>query len=225
MKITGTTRETRKSWDSWWKDVIRHNGVLTVERFERKISLDDKNVLDVGCGHLRNKFYLQTKPGFFAGADIARKAIRKGKELYPKTALFNADAKSLPFKDRFFDVVVCTETLFYLGKDFERALKEVGRVSNESLILTFAHFEKLKATKKNETTFAGWKMYEDGYVGVDEEKISNFIQKLGYEVTNMQVSWTDKQVITRIVDGKVTQKETSLGKKVRETVYVEAQRL
>lgn len=222
--IPSTTISKKKSWDSWWRDIIRHNGVLSTNRFERHVTLDGKSILDVGCGHLLNKFYLGTKMGYFAGVDISGRALKRANAAFPNVNVLQAEATKLPFKNRLFDVVVCTETLHYLGSDFEGAVREIARVSDESIILTIAHLEKLRHTKGNERTFAGWKIFGQGYVGVDEKIMGEFLGKIGYSITHTEIRSSKGASRTCIKDNKVSREETSWGKELKSELYLEAVR-
>ncbi|MDE1845704.1 MAG: class I SAM-dependent methyltransferase [Candidatus Micrarchaeota archaeon] len=218
----GTTVAEKKSWEKWWREVIRHNGKVTQSPFNKKLSIDGKHVLDVGCGNLINEFYLGTKMASFVGVDLSKRALAKAKRIYPRANLVLADAANLPFADNTFDVVVSTNVLFYLGGDFERSLKEITRVAAEAVVLNFAHSERLKYTKGDERTFAGWKIYGEGYVGVDEASIAKFLNKRNYEVVNMDVRTAKKQVTTSIENGVVKHTEIPWDRELRSEIYVEA---
>src|SRR3989344_5134651 len=52
-----------------------------------------------------------------------------------------ADVRKLPFKSNSYNTVLCAEVLEHLPfKDFRKALKEIKRVSNKTVVLTLPHF-------------------------------------------------------------------------------------
>lgn len=78
------------------------------------ISLENKNVLEVGCGGGAGSLYLTRhfKPRTFTGVDLATDAIRccSNGHSYPNLRYAIADAQKLPFSDESFDVVINVES-------------------------------------------------------------------------------------------------------------------
>ncbi len=108
--------------DGQWKTLARY--------FLREIAVGpDDDVLEVGCG--AGAFLEQLPPcRSIAGADFSENAIRliKGK----LTGNFKvAEASSLPFADRSFDVVISWSVFFYFDslEYAEKALDEMRRVT------------------------------------------------------------------------------------------------
>ena len=93
-----------------------------------------KRILDLGCGTGRHLVYL-AKKGFEAyGIDIAEEGIKIARKWLEKENL-RADLKvgdiykTLPYKDGFFDAVICIRTLNH-GKIewIRKAIKEMHRI-------------------------------------------------------------------------------------------------
>ncbi|HAW49869.1 TPA: SAM-dependent methyltransferase [bacterium] len=90
-------------------------------------------ILDIGCGKGFLLYdFTQVVPGVIVrGIDISEYAIRNAKEEI-KSFLQVGDAKSLPYKDKSFDLVVSVNTLHNLYcYDMVSALKEMERVGRK----------------------------------------------------------------------------------------------
>jgi SAM-dependent methyltransferase len=79
-----------------------------------EISLEDRNVLEVGCGGGAGSLYLTRhfNPRTYTGIDLARDAIRccrLGRSC-PNLRYLVADAEKLPFRSESFDVVINVES-------------------------------------------------------------------------------------------------------------------
>ena len=114
-------------YDGRWKTVARD----MVDHYRLKPG--DK-ILDVGCGKGFLLYdFTQVLPGIsVTGLDISGYAIENAKEEV-KPYLRQGEAKSLPFEDDEFDLVVSITTLHNLYcHDFFAALKEIQRVSKKN---------------------------------------------------------------------------------------------
>ncbi len=90
------------------------------------------HVLEVGCGTgvLTRTLALWPNVSAVIGVDTAPSLLSKARELaadLPNPTFREADARSLPFEDEAFDVVVCHTTLTHVPSP-ERALAEAFRV-------------------------------------------------------------------------------------------------
>ena len=97
----------------------------------RKILYDlvkngEKKILDVGCGDgkLLAPF---CKNNRCYGVDIARTPLKTASELGIATFEMNLERESLPFKDEFFDIVICGEVIEHLVNT-DHLLSEINRV-------------------------------------------------------------------------------------------------
>jgi len=109
------------------------------------ISLEGKDVLEVGCGRGGGASYIARylHPRKMVGADRNASAIRFDQKHYAaqKNLRFvMADAHKLPFEDDSFDAVVNIESAQHY-KDVHRFLSEVHRVLKPGGFLLIAYFE------------------------------------------------------------------------------------
>jgi ubiquinone/menaquinone biosynthesis C-methylase UbiE len=161
---------------------------------KRRIGIDSwhtkKNVnriLDAGCGVGRHVKFFQEQGLNTWGIDISTQAVKIGNKwlknngLKPK--LKTASVTKLPFKDDFFDVVICHETLDHITPN--EAIKEIKRVckSDGYIYLSFratsdSEFHRGKKTGNN--TFVLEKGYEKGLIQhyFDQKEIANLLNKL-----------------------------------------------
>jgi len=79
-----------------------------------EISLENRNVLEVGCGGGAGSLYLKRhfNPRSLTGVDLAKDAVRccSLAHSYPNLRYLVADAEKLPFSDGSFDVVINVES-------------------------------------------------------------------------------------------------------------------
>ncbi len=107
----------------------------TLAREVKKLNVD--SILDAGCGEgftlefLRNQKIGKT----YEGIDFFKTAIEIGRKIHPKVNLKEASIYALPYKERAFDIVLCTEVLEHLEKP-QDALKELFRVSKKYVLLS-----------------------------------------------------------------------------------------
>ena len=88
------------------------------------------NCLDVGSGIGNN---LSTLIKFFdniVACDISQQALNYAKKRFKNSKInfVHADIKNLPFKDNFFDIVICTEVLEHIKDNLQQARNEIFRV-------------------------------------------------------------------------------------------------
>jgi SAM-dependent methyltransferase len=108
------------------------------------LKFSEKSILEVGCGIGGFCFWARRKCENVAGLDIAKTRIKRAKDLgknLEKPNFIAGDAQFLPFKDKSFDIVVCSETLEHIP-NFIRAFNELVRVTRKGgyLILTVPNF-------------------------------------------------------------------------------------
>jgi ubiquinone/menaquinone biosynthesis C-methylase UbiE len=86
-------------------------------------------ILDVGCANGTHTYFLSQvfSESTFTGIDIYQPAIKAARKKYPFIRFGVADAHRLPFKNNYFGVLVCLETLEHLV-DPSKALEEMKRV-------------------------------------------------------------------------------------------------
>jgi ubiquinone/menaquinone biosynthesis C-methylase UbiE len=91
-------------------------------------------VLEIGCG--AGNILEKAPSGKLFGVDISLFILTKAKQkLNKKVCLFQADARTLPFKDQVFTRVICSEVLEYL-LDPSAALNEAARIlGNQGVVI------------------------------------------------------------------------------------------
>ncbi|HEY4147317.1 MAG TPA: class I SAM-dependent methyltransferase [Chitinophagaceae bacterium] len=96
------------------------------------------NFIDIGGAEgytaflVRSLFNIPVK-----STDLSEMACRMANEIFGIEAI-PADIHHLPFKDREFDAVVCSETIEHVT-DYKRAIEELLRITAKVLIITVPH--------------------------------------------------------------------------------------
>jgi ubiquinone/menaquinone biosynthesis C-methylase UbiE len=104
-------------------------------------SLEDKKILDIGCGtgnELRNFIKYGALPQNLYGIDLISARIEKGRMISPNFNLICGDASKLPYEDETFDIIVqFTVFTSILDKAMQRNIaSEIKRVlKSKGLIL------------------------------------------------------------------------------------------
>jgi 2-polyprenyl-3-methyl-5-hydroxy-6-metoxy-1,4-benzoquinol methylase len=96
-----------------------------------------ETVLDAGCGEgfTINKLLKENIGKKIEGIEYSKEAISFGKKLHPNLNIKQASIYDLPYKENFFDLVICTEVLEHLENP-KKALKEMLRVTKKYLIIS-----------------------------------------------------------------------------------------
>lgn len=99
--------------------------------------LKAESILDAGCGEgfTMNKLKENGIGKKIEGIEYSKEAIVFGKKLFPDLIIKQGSVYDLPYKDNFFDLVICTEVLEHLENP-NKALKEMLRVSRKYLIIS-----------------------------------------------------------------------------------------
>lgn len=107
------------------------------ELFKMIKPLKANSILDVGCGEGFTLKKLEEKKlgKRNVGIDYSDDAIRIGKKIYPKLSLFKGDVYDLAYKDKEFDLSLCTEVLEHL-EDPVKAVNEIKRVTSKHIIFS-----------------------------------------------------------------------------------------
>ena len=89
-------------------------------------------ILDVGCGNARDIIVFANKGAKSVGIDFSTEMIKEGKKDIAKIGLKNNDlivgsATLLPFKNKTFDKISCSETIEHIP-DYEDAIADMNRV-------------------------------------------------------------------------------------------------
>jgi SAM-dependent methyltransferase len=107
-----------------------------------RIPADVDSILEVGCGDGRLS---QTLPACrLAFTDISLNALQHFRR--PHADRVQGSAATLPFADRSFDMVLCSEVLEHLPDGvFEAAVSEMSRLSRRYLLITVPYREVLRS--------------------------------------------------------------------------------
>lgn len=148
-----------------------------VPTFQKHFDLKaGSKVLDVGCakGFMLHDF-AQLIPGIeVAGIDVSSYAIETAMESI-KPHLKVADVRSLPYKDKSFDLVISINTVHNLEKDeLAKALQEIERVSKGKSFITVDAYRN----DEEKAAMYDWNLTAKTIMHVDEWK--TFFKKVGY---------------------------------------------
>ncbi len=93
------------------------------------VSFDPETILDVGCasGHFLYDISIIFPNSSCTGVDIYNRAVSYGKKKYHNINFYIGDAHKLPFANKAFDLVLCTEVLEHVQEP-EKVLFELKRV-------------------------------------------------------------------------------------------------
>jgi len=104
----------------WTRGLERRLGLM-----RRHVDLENKRILDFGCGVGAFVRRLREFSPSVTGFDVDRDSVRRGVEEVPDLAL--AVGEKLPYKDGAFDVVLLHEVLEHVDNDLQ-TMREVRRV-------------------------------------------------------------------------------------------------
>jgi len=86
-----------------------------------------KMVLDLGCGHGFNTFYLNKKGYLVIGIDISKENIDICRQRYKNINFEVGNAEKLDFKDKIFDEIYTMDILEHVN-DLELVINEIRRI-------------------------------------------------------------------------------------------------
>jgi len=143
-----------------------------------------KTILEIGIGNGLVSKYLKER-----GIDIT--TLDKQANLRPDIL---GNILNLPFKDKSFDLISCSETLEHLPyENFSQALSEIKRVTNNLAIITLpdANFYFKVRWPKNKIEFKIQKkrkgknqhhFWEIGLDGSNNQKVESKIKQAGFKI-------------------------------------------
>lgn len=101
-----------------------------IEEATKNFDLNNKKVLDLGCGNGRLYEFLTSKGVKYTGLDLSEKLIKIAKNKYPEGSFVSGNLLNTPFKDGEFDFIYCVATLHHIpSKELrEKAIKEIYRI-------------------------------------------------------------------------------------------------
>ncbi|MDI6807007.1 MAG: class I SAM-dependent methyltransferase [Candidatus Aenigmarchaeota archaeon] len=136
MKEEKIISDMKETW-STIADVWTHLRAKAYEEVVEFCSFLQKPglVLDIGCGNARNLVPFLERGFSCVGLDFSKSMIRKAKIFLRRRMLKSnflvADMRFLPFKQKFFDYVLCTRILHHIPttKLRVKSLEELARVA------------------------------------------------------------------------------------------------
>ncbi len=133
--------KTRDFWEAAWANERRSPRTSYAMHLIRDENVTGKDVLEIGCGDLYSSWCAAEAAKRYVGIDIASSPLGLVRRDYPKHLLVEADAITLPFRDRSFDAVISIHTFTLLGRGIANALEEVRRVlrGDGSLMFNVTH--------------------------------------------------------------------------------------
>ena len=126
-----TDKSVKKFYEKYHSDGI-DNPVADFMQKERCQILrnflknENGNILVVGCGSWQEMSIINDEAKA-TGIDISKVAVEKVKKQFPQFSLKVADATDLPFEDKEFDCVVCSEVIEHI-ENRDKAFSEINRV-------------------------------------------------------------------------------------------------
>jgi ubiquinone/menaquinone biosynthesis C-methylase UbiE len=107
------------------------------------IPKDADSLLEVGCGEGRIINTLQNQYEKIFGMDISDEALK-----HVETPKIKGRIENIPFPDNSFDIVLCCEVLEHLPSPiYEKALKEIQRVSKKYILISVPNEEDIQIGK------------------------------------------------------------------------------
>ena len=143
MSSRRTLELERGFYERHWKSTGEATHGRERERIELTVSQvppGTKRILDVGCGDGRLSQAIREKHDcFLVGFDLSTTALQRLQG--PKVC---GSAAQMPFRDRSFDLLVCTEMMEHLPPEiYPQVLKEFARVAGQSILITVPNDENL----------------------------------------------------------------------------------
>ncbi len=178
----------KEPMDSYYNNFLAgYPSRLRVKKILKELgSINNKKVLDIGCeaGYVSLKI-LEKKPSAIYAIDICEEALEefkkklKNKRFDTEIIIKKAFMQNLPFKDNFFDAVVCTEVIEH-APQLEKSLEEVKRVLKKGgkFIVTFPN-EKLRKKVYFIVKLMGINTDVEKDVTLFEYSLKEIVNKLG----------------------------------------------
>lgn len=160
--------DPKKFWNGWSDNYARQKAQQRIDKSQywllKKVEeLRPQTLLEIGCGFGKNLKFLSKNLSYqpkLVGFDISESMIRKAKNCLNDRALLGcADVTSLPFFDKFYEMVFTHATLMHVPEqNIRMAVQELRRVAKKYLIIaeeTYWSVGNIRGNtlKPNEYTF------------------------------------------------------------------------
>jgi SAM-dependent methyltransferase len=107
------------------------NNYLSIKKaFPAYFGVTGKNILDIGCSTATCAGQIiEMKNNYYVGVDINPEYVELAKKLHPYGHFLQQDARTLPFENDFFDLIMFNGVWHHMHDDLIRScMKEVFRV-------------------------------------------------------------------------------------------------
>jgi 2-polyprenyl-3-methyl-5-hydroxy-6-metoxy-1,4-benzoquinol methylase len=172
-------------------------------------SLDNKKILEIGCGRGGFALYLSSISGphtEIVAADFSQAAVDKGKAFARSQDISNitwtqADIQKIPFPDEYFDIVISCETIEHVPNPLQ-GVRELARVLKKggSLILTTPNYLGLFGIYRGYLRLTGRKWTEMGQPINNFTMIPRTLRWL--KKSGIKVKFFDSEIISMPFPGK-----------------------
>ncbi len=125
-----TEAEEKPLWGSP-REIALIDSIFRLLPKERKNSY----IADIGCGDGFLSYNLKKRFKNVFSLDLSFKRLNTASSNLKNAALLNGDITDLPFKDKIFDLVICSEVLEHIA-DLNKALGELSRIAKKTIIIT-----------------------------------------------------------------------------------------
>jgi len=141
-------------------------------------SLRGKKFLDVGCGLGYFSKKAIRKGARVTGLDVGERIIKRARKLMPAGRFLVGDAKSLPFNDNTFDIVLCTEVIEHVENP-HKALNELFRVTKKGGYVVLTTQNKVFKPVFDFLSFIGIRPYHGNENWLHINNLRRLIRKHG----------------------------------------------
>ncbi|MBU3897155.1 MAG: methyltransferase domain-containing protein [Nanoarchaeota archaeon] len=170
-----------------------------------KVSNWEGKILDLGCGNCVNLTIFKNSELY--GIDFSEKMIDEARMFCTKNRMIVnlqvADARKIPFSDRFFSYIIYSKALQHIHpKEHLASLKEVRRVLNGKCFLAVWNKNTKENLAKGKEIMEPWTYkgttYARYYYLFDEEELLKLVKKAGFKV-EQKLTENDSQNICLVI--------------------------
>lgn len=180
MKSLNFFRDT-SYWREWAK--VDPKGGFEIRFIKNIIKQLTENgnkvkVLDVACGHGRMLEHLSKIKGVSPyGIDINKHTLKLAKKAVPSADLKVGSVYELPYKDKYFDVVMVVASFMHF-EDYNKAISELVRVSKKYVIFDITTKRNISEFLRDRKIMSRSKVPEFRY---NYEQIYNILPKENFQ--------------------------------------------
>lgn len=127
----------RRLWDERW----RLRGYVPFTNWNlvwRNRDKKSQSILDIGCGNGKPmRFFNRDGRYFSVGIDAFQPGLKHCQSVGSHSAFVLGDARSLPFREKSFDTILCLQVFEHFEKEEgELLLKQMERVARRQILIT-----------------------------------------------------------------------------------------